>query len=103
MPNIFCFRDGHFSGAEADRSPDQPELLDLLQLVPVRGHRGHPVRPPGSLQRQDLLGYQGKKLTALMRLHQLVGGSTGPGCSLLRFYWRENISNQPKQPSFYLC
>ena len=26
-----------------------------------------------------------------MRLHQLVGGSTGPRCSLLRFYWRENI------------
>ena len=36
-----------------------------------------------------------------MRLHHLVGGSTGPGCSLLHFYWRDNIFNQPKQPSFY--
>ena len=34
-----------------------------------------------------------------MRLRQFVGGST---CSLLRFYWRENIFNKPKQPSFYL-
>ena len=37
-----------------------------------------------------------------MRLHQLVGGSTGPGCSLLHFLWRGNIFNYQKQPSFYL-
>ena len=54
-------RNGTVSGPEADGTADRPELLDLLQLVQVRGHRGHPVRPPGSLQRQDLLRYQGKK------------------------------------------
>ena len=34
-----------------------------------------------------------RKRILIMRLTQLVGGSTGPGCSLLRFYWRENLFN----------
>ena len=33
------------------------------------------------------------KMLVDLRLHQLVGGSTGPGCCLLLFYWRENIFN----------
>ena len=37
-----------------------------------------------------------------MKLHQLEGGSTGPGFSMLHFYFIENIFNNSKQPSFYL-
>ena len=37
-----------------------------------------------------------------MGLHQIVGGSTGPGFSLLHFQMKENIFNKPKQQSFYL-
>jgi len=40
---------------------DGPELLDLLQLDPIRD-RGHPLRPPGPLQRKDLLGHQGEPI-----------------------------------------
>ena len=37
--------------------PDGPELLDLLQLDPVRHPRRHPLHPPHLLQRTDLLGH----------------------------------------------
>ena len=36
-----------------------------------------------------------------MSLYHLEGGSTGPGCSLLRFYLRDTIFSKPKQSSFY--
>ena len=46
---------------------------------------------------QRLLGHRNK----IIWLYQLVGGSTGPGCSLSRFHLSDNIFSKPKQPSFY--
>ena len=59
-------RNGTVSGPEADGTADRPELLDLLQLVQVRGHRGHPLRASRPLQRKDLLRHQGEPILGLL-------------------------------------
>ena len=97
-------RHGTRSGLEEGENRRwKPTLLRQVRVVrdfsaPEFGGHGALPAPEGRLLRLDLQ----IAICKINELHQLEGGNTGSGFSLLRFCKRENIFNWPKQPIFYL-
>ena len=59
----------------------------------------HPSQKPGKWERWNFFTKNDQK--NLMGLHKLVGGSNGPGNSLLRFHWKEKNQLTIEHPNVF--